>query len=484
MEMYSIGLEVRALRTVTSSKIKDPVRMAMLGRLSKEHFSSEVTRKAYRRLSKLVEVRGQILEWSDLLEDPNLGEDFRDALEEQDVDPAKGMKGFERIYEQLEAYRKRRTLMQMAKEIHKTLDADDNEEFDEDEYLNEVAEGLGKVKSTDVTNEKVWSFGGKNANALELAEKTINSPTETLYLTGFEEYDRRNGGIPTTGVMLLAGSTSGGKSVMAQNLSDNLAKLNGLHSLTITLEMTAEQHMNRHLSMISGVEFAKIKKKELSDREKKRLLEAATKYNKEMTKAGARVSFTSPERGMTMDDVLYMTIPYGADVCVLDYVGLLEGMDEDNQWRMLSGAVRQAKIHTQRTGKLFIILVQFDSDSNKIRYARGMKEHADVLWQWNYSDPEVRETRVLPVQIAKVRDGELFEMALEERFDIMRVGSAPEGTEVPKSKSKSLGLDDFKGKGKGKKKNPGREAAKKFLSSEEPQEHKKSKKKKRSYVVS
>lgn len=485
MEMNSISLEVRALRTVTSAHIKESVRMSMLGRLSREHFSSEITRKAYRRLAKLAEVRSEILEWHDLLDDPNLGEEVRDALDEYEVVAAKGLKGFQRIMTRLDSYRKRRALLTLVKDVHKQLESEDDEEFDEDAYLHSIAERLGAVKTTDVSVERVYSFGGDDDEVLNLAKRTIHNPAESLYKTGFKEYDDRNGGLPTSGVMLMAGSTSGGKSVIAQNLGDQLARLNSLHTLTVTLEMTEEQHMNRHLSMISGIEFGKIKKKQLTDDEKDTLLRAASKYHKSLKKAKAKVSFTSPDHGMTMDDVLYMTVPYGADVCILDYVGLLEGMDEDNQWRLLSAAVRQAKIHSKATGKLYIILVQFDSDQNKVRYSKGMKEHADVLWQWSYSDPEVRETHVLPIQIAKVRDGELFEMPLEERFHVMQVGDAPSDVKITR---KTMTLDDMDGKPKrGKKKNKGREAAKKFLSdssSNDADDSKKSKKKRRSYVLS
>lgn len=476
MEMRSMGLEVRALMTITNSKIESSKRMAMLGRVNKDHFSSDVTKKAFRRISKLAESRGELVEWIDILEDPNMGEDYRDALEEYEVEPAKTLKGFGKIFDKLDSYRKRRHLLEIAKELHKTLEADDDE-FEEDEYIQSIAENLASAKKSSVTEEKVWAFGGKKkGNALKLVKQALYSPKESLYKTGFKEYDDRNGGIPTSGVMLLAGSTSGGKSIISQNLADQLAQINALKVLTVTLEMSDEQHVNRQLAMITGTDFSKIKQKKLSDREKKKLLKAAKEYDARLRKAKGKVMFTSPSRGMTIDDVIYMTVPYDADICVLDYVGLLEGMDEDNQWRELSSAVRKAKIHSQATGKLYILLVQFDADSNKIRYSKGMKEHADVLWQWNYSDPEVREGKIIPVQIAKVRDGELFEMPLAERFHVMQVGDAEKGTEVPKSKATSL--DDMPRK----KKNKGRVAAKKFLTEDVPDEP--NKKKKRKYALS
>ncbi|AQT28488.1 putative replicative DNA helicase [Erwinia phage vB_EamM_Yoloswag] len=428
----------------------------MLGRLGVHHFSSEVTRKAYRRLNKLLEVKGELLDWEDLLEDPNLGEEFRDELRASEEKPAKSKQGFDRIFDGLEKYRKRRQIMMLGKQIAKDLDSDE-EEFDEDEYLQTVADQLNQASKGSNITEKVWTFGGKKGNAVKLAKQTIHNPQELMYKTGFKVYDTKNGGWPTTGVVLLAGSTSGGKSVMSMNLADNIAQLNSIHCLKVTLEMTAEQEMNRMLSMISGVPFWKIKQKKLSDREKKKLLAAAKEYDKKLRKSKGKNSFVSPERGMSIEDVLYMTVPYNVQVSFIDYVGLLEGIDNDNQWRELSTIVRKAKVHASRTGQLVVILCQLDDQSGRIRYSGGMREHADVVWAWNYSDPEIRETKIIPVQVMKARDGELFEMPLRDLFEYMQVKDADEGTEIPRAAASALEDDSGekkfkKGKGGFKKK--------------------------------
>lgn len=445
MELFSLALEIKALRTVTSSDIKKTVRISMLGRLKSDLFSSEVTRKAYKRLQKLLEARSVILDWDDLLEDPNLNADYRDELRAAEEAPAKGIKGFERILEPLMKYRKRRAIMQAGRAIAKDLEGSE-EDFDEDAYLLQLADKLNQAKGGSV-NERVYTFGGKNSNALALAKRVINSPSEVLYKTGYKAYDDRNAGLPTSGVMILGASTSGGKSVTSMNLAHRMAMINGVHCLKITLEMTEEQEMNRMLAMISGIEFWKIKQAKLTEKEKKKLFEAAKFYDKQLTDAGARNSFVSPDRGMTMQDVLYMAGAYNAEITVLDYVSLLEDIDDGDQWKNLGSVVRQAKVHSKNTGKLIIILVQTDSDTGKIRYAQAMKEHADVVWTWNYSDPEVRETGVLPVQIIKVRDGELFEMPLKEMFCKMQVLDSEEET---RDLSPEEGKSVYRSKGKKK----------------------------------
>lgn len=451
MEMFSLGLEVRAIRTITNPKIKEGYRTAMMGRLAAGHFSSEVTRKSFRRITKLVEARSEIIDWEDLLEDPNLTEEFRDSLREAEEKPAKTMKGFDKIFDSLEKYRQRRDIMNLGKQIAKDFSDADPEEFDEQTYMQELADKLGQAQRGTRKTEKVWSFGGKKSNAMKLAKQVITNPKEVMYKTGFKTYDNKNGGWPTTGVVLLAGSTSGGKSVISMNLADAMAKVNGIHCLKVTLEMTAEQEMKRMLSMISGIDFWKIKQGKLSKREQTQLLKAAKQYDKIMKKSKGRNSFTSPERGMSIDDVLCMSIPYGVHVTFIDYVGLLEGIDNDNQWRELSTIVRKAKVHANATGQLVVILCQLDDQTGRIRYSGGMREHADVVWAWNYSDPEIREGKVIPVQVMKARDGELFEMALEDAFETMTVRDAGADAEIPKT-SKAISTDDMEGKGDSKKK--------------------------------
>lgn len=457
METQSFSLEVRAIMTVTSTSIDPKRRISFLGRLKKEHFSNEVTRKAFRRLGKIVESRSEIMDWDDLIDDPNLSLEFREYLIEAEEKPARSTAGFDRIFTNLEKLRKRRCLIAIGSKIAKDLEgSEDEDDFDEDSYLRLTADALNQATGGASDTEKIYTFGGKKSNALALAKRTVNAPAEKLYKTGYNLYDTKNGGLPTSGVVLLAGSTSGGKSVLANNLGSNLACLNNIHVLKATLEMTAEQEMNRMLSMISGTPMWKIKQGKMNDREKKAVLKAAKAYDKQFKKGG-HYSFTSPERGMTIEDMLWMMTPYGAQVGIIDYVGLLEGVDDDNQWRKLSAIVRQCKVHAQRTGMLFIILVQLDDTSGKIRYSGGMREHADVVWKWNYSDPEVRETHVLPVEVIKARDGELFDMPLSEQFHVMRIldldegGAASAAKNMKESKEHEAG-DLKRGKGKFSKK--------------------------------
>lgn len=448
MDLSSFGLEVKAIRSITNAKMKSSLRMSMLGRLGIEHFANEVTRKAFRRVSKLASARGELLSWSDLLADPNLPEEYRDYLNDADAKPVSKLDRFAGVVEQLDKYRIRRHLADIARSIAETIEGDVSEDFDEDTCLREVANKLQGAYSK-TTEEVVYTFG-KSSNIKKMVKQVLHKPTERLYKTGYSEYDNKNGGFPTTGVVLLAGATSSGKSVLSMNLLRQMHELNAISVLKITLEMTAEQEMNRILSMLSGVPFAKIKQNQLTDKEKAKITKAAMKFDAECKARKSSFMYAAPSEGMSIDDVLYMGAAYNTKVLCLDYVGLLEGLDDDSQWRKMSEIVRKAKIFSARTGTLVVILCQLDEESGKIRYSKGMREHADVVWAWNYSDPELRETRHIPVEIIKVRDGQLFTMPLKEAFDTMRVdnpdGNVPEFAAKSRNKSFSKSADDSDGK--------------------------------------
>jgi replicative DNA helicase len=175
------------------------------------------------------------------------------------------------------------------------------------------------------------------------------------------------------------------------------------------------------LSSWSGVPLKKIKTNKMSMQERKRVKKAYRRFKKHGKKNNCQFVSMSPDRGMTAQDIFRMTKPFGFPVVAIDYVGLLEGVDVDNQWQVLNAIIREAKIYSREAKCLVIILAQLDDVSDKLRYAKGMKEHVDVMWKWNYSKPEQRDTRTLPIIVDKARDGELFGFPLEEQFHIMRV---------------------------------------------------------------
>ena len=415
MQLYSQDMELRCIVTLTNPKIPEQVRSTLLGKLGKEFFHYPPCSAAFNRIEVLARKRFEMLDLADLLEDPALEEDFRDILRDSDAKSCKNRKAMDRMVEGLDDYRKIRIVYEAANTALTKIEGD---ALDINSLLDNIAEKLTRARR-DINEEDQFVVVGKNNNADDLVHKVLNRVVDQLIKTGFTKYDTRNGGLPEEGVMIIAATTSGGKSAVLMNLLVNLYQLSKKRVCRISLEMGDEQEMQRLLSRLSGVAFWKIKQNKLDPKEKQRINKAYEKFKQFGEDNECVFTSISPTRGMRIDEALRMVKPYAFDVIGLDYVSLLEGVDDDNQWRVLSSIVREAKVFSRENKCLVIVLAQLDAESDKIRYSRGMKEHADIMWSWNYSKKEQREIKVLPINVDKARDGELFTFELGERFDIM-----------------------------------------------------------------
>lgn len=452
MQLYDQAMEERCIMTLTRADIPETVRSTLLGKLSKEFFHYPPCLAAFTRVDTLAKKRFIMVDFEELMSDPALDEDARDILRDSTEEPVRNKKKLRIMLDLLDSYRKIRIVYDLA---NKALDKIEGENVDIDKLLGEITNSLTNAQRN-VGEEDAFVHFGKNGNAKQLIHDTVYKVAEQLTKTGFTEFDERNGGLPEEGVMLIAATTSGGKSVMLLKLLVNLYLLSKKKVGRISLEMGDIQESRRLSSMLSGVPFWKIKQNKTSPKEKERMLKALNDFYEFGEKNDCCFSSLSPTRGMSIDDALRVLKPFGFDAVGIDYASLLDGVDEDNQWKVLSAIIRKCKIFSREAKCLVIVLCQLDTDSDKIRYSRGMKEHADVVWQWNYSKKEQRELKLLPIDVTKARDGELIGFNLGERFDVMNVENlAGDGSlnsyssdeddqedEIPKKKKKKKTSDD------------------------------------------
>lgn len=418
MQLYSRDAEIKCIITLTNPKVSEAKRLAFMGRLSKEFFHWPPCEAAFNRIDKIVRKKFNLVDFDDLMEDPALEEDFRDQLKEADTTPCKSKKAMDRLFGNLDAYRKVRALYRAIERANDVLSQDAIEDIDAE--LDMLSTEIARARR-DIGSEQQMMIIGKGHNADDVFERVMNKEREPLLATGFRDYDNVNGGIPEEGVFLLAATTSGGKSTVLLNLLNYFFYHLNKSVFRVSLEMGDDQELTRMLSSWSGVPMKKLKMNKMSMQERKRVKKAYKDFKKHGKKNNCQYVSMSPDRGMTAQDVFRMTKPFGFPVVAIDYVGLLEGVDVDNQWQVLNAIIREAKIYSREAKCLVVVLAQLDDTSDKLRYAKGMKEHVDVMWKWNYTKPEQRDLHTLPIIVDKARDGELFNFSLEEQFHIMRV---------------------------------------------------------------
>lgn len=416
-KLFSADLEVTAVRTMAVAKA-NPLTGMLFSTLDESFFHYEPALAAYRRIAAIARKRGEVLDFADLLDDPSLDEEFRDLLRESATKRVKSTNGVNKLLDRLGAYRKLRVAYEITSQALNDLS---QSRVDPDEILNGLADGLLRARAGKDRMDLMVRNVGHEANALDAMKTVLDSEMEYLYKTGFREYDDRNGGFPTEGVILLAGTTSGGKSVLLQNLLKQMYFLNKISVMNVSLEMQEHKLLNRHASMLTGIEVSKFIKKTATPEEKKAARIAWKKLHQFGEENECRYGYMCPTESVNMQQLLLTLKPQAYDVIGIDYAGLLDGMDADDQWRKLSAAIREAKIYSSANHCLIIVLAQLDGDTSKLRYSKGMLEHADGAWFWNYTKPEVRELRMLPIQQEKARDQELFPFELEEKFHVMQV---------------------------------------------------------------
>jgi len=482
MKLFNQRGEIQMLRTLGSDTIPENMRLAILGKLDKSMFHLDPARKALSRFQKIAQKKAQIMDWEDLLQDPGLSEEYRELFEETDVKPCKTKRSTKALVEQLDGYRKIRSLYDIGKKISEALEG---ESVDVESVFEEIGNDMNHANRNYSEDQTIYNFGLRG-NMQKVLNKVLYSPAERMYKTGYKDFDEHSGGLPTSGVMIIAATTSGGKSVTSTNLLANLNDLNSISTVRITLEMSIEQETNRLIAMVTGAPFWKIKQGKLSKREKKELERKMLEWDALKLKAGTQFGLVAPTKSMTIDEVLSMVRPFNYKVICLDYISLLDGVDDENQWRKLSEIAAICKRFSVATGTLVILLCQLDDTSSKLRYSKGIKEHCDVMWKWNYSEEEVRAEKILHIKVDKNRDGELMPFDLKEEFDRMRVsnmdGSStkrldPSDDDDNDSDGSLLNDDAKKVKGKGFKR------SKRIGSSKKALKDKSSKKRKKDFAL-
>lgn len=385
--------------------------------LDESFFYYEPCKAAYNRILTISKKRGRIISYNDLLEDPSLDEEFRDVLRENKPRPAKTADDAKELIDGLDKYRKTRSMFFMAKEVLEKLK---EPKVDVDVLLDDVTNAITKTRSKENVGDLVQSIG-KDANALGLIDEALSTEDDILVKTGFKEFDTKNGGLPAEGVLLLAATTSGGKSAMRMNLLRNIYKLNSLSCLTVSLEMNAKKETRRLMSSLTGIPYWKFVKQVLTADERKQTRREWKRFHKFGVENDCRYAVLCPTRGLTITSLLMLVKPYGYNVIAIDYISLLDGLSDDNQWRVLSEITRECKIFSAENKCLVVLLAQLDSEDDRVRYSKGITENVDNAWVWNYSKPEQRELKVLPIKQLKARDQELFSFDLKENFGFMQV---------------------------------------------------------------
>ncbi|QXV74211.1 putative DNA helicase DnaB-like protein [Rhizobium phage RHEph12] len=413
MSRTDIKLELKMLRTICDGSPK--TRGYILPLLKELHFASAATQALFRRVLRLHLTGDVIPTWHDLTYDPGVSTNTRKMMRSVTVKPMKTTARIDSTMSTLERLRQIRALYELGANLEKGLDED---AVDPMQILAQLQKDVGLVGSHAVQTRMTRI--GTNANVKEALNNIFTKNSKRRIPTGIEDFDVRNVGFVNDGVVLLAANTGGGKSALLDQIIHNMAN-QGANVAFAPLEMDAEENITRSIARVTGESMGNLidPDNKITKRRQKELRKAYLRYSKRMAARGGGIDIIEPGFAANIENMLSFVDPLGYDVVAIDYVGLMDGVNGDDQWRALSNAVAYAKRWASRPGKKTLVIFAAQiTEEGYLKNSKAMADHATNVWRWRV-DEDVRESGIVVVHQDKCRGGAVFDIPMKVDFEHM-----------------------------------------------------------------
>jgi len=237
--------------------------------------------------------------------------------------------------------------------------------------------------------------------------------------SGFEALDEKTAGFQKSDLILLAARPSMGKTAFALNICQNVAVQEKKSVAIFSLEMGADQLVQRMLSAQSLVSIGDIRTGQIEDDEWVKLARSSAQL------AEAKV-FIDDTPGITVAEIRSkcrrLKMNHGLDLIMIDYLQLMSGSGQENRQQEISTISRSLKSIAREMRCPVIALSQLSRASelradhrpilSDLRESGAIEQDADLvmfLYRDEYYNPETVEEKfkgIGEVIIAKQRNGE------------------------------------------------------------------------------
>lgn len=226
--------------------------------------------------------------------------------------------------------------------------------------LRDAVEGLLTASATDHR-----ATGVRRAREIvrAISERMANPVKIVKHRTGFPTLDDMlTGGFREKHLVVIAGSTGGGKTVLAMNIAVQAAQ-DETPVAVFSLEMDAEELMIRCILSESRVHGAKAEEMVAS-------LPIHVSDNPDMTSRGIWAQMK------------VLKARHSIGIFVIDYLQLLgdDSQNRESRERVVAGMSRRLKIAAKQLGVTVIALSQVNGDG-ELRESRAIEQDADVVLQ-------------------------------------------------------------------------------------------------------
>ena len=265
---------------------------------------------------------------------------------------------------------------------------------------------------------------------IEAASK--NSETVTGIPTGFIDLDYKTSGLQPSDLVLVAARPSMGKTAFVLNIVQNITMKKKISCMVFSLEMSAEQLVNRLLSMESNVDSQKLRTGNLNDNDWNSLIAGAVSV-------GSSTLAIDDTPGISINELRSkcrkMKLEKGLDIIIIDYLQLMSGSGKSNVSRQqeISDISRSLKALAREMKAPVIALSQLSRACetrldhrpmlSDLRESGAIEQDADVvmfLYRDDYYNKDTEHPNEAEVIIAKQRNGAIGTINLVWKPDITK----------------------------------------------------------------
>ena len=253
--------------------------------------------------------------------------------------------------------------------------------------------------------------------------------------TGFRDLDKKTAGLQKGDLIIVGARPAMGKTTFAQNLAYNIASINKKGVLFFSMEMAANEIIDRMISDVSGVDNWKMRTGNLTDEEFAKIGDALGEMD---------------EIPIYIDDTSSMTIvelrnkarramhDHDIGVVIVDYLQLIQGSDRyrGNRVQEVTEISRGLKILARELERPVVALAQLSRNVtgrddprpvlSDLRESGSIEQDADLVMflhrpdYYKQNDDNYEETHITELLVAKHRHGAVGKIELYFHPELLR----------------------------------------------------------------
>ncbi|MBQ7201855.1 replicative DNA helicase [Candidatus Saccharibacteria bacterium] len=326
----------------------------------------------------------------------------------------------------------RRRLIQAGSQIVNTAF---NEDADVNELLGTAEKELFEVSDKTIRSDYI-PMEDLLADALDRMEELRKNKGALRGLkTGFRDLDKLTAGFQKGDLIIVGARPAMGKTTFAQNLTYNIASMNGKGVLFFSMEMASNEIIDRMVSDVSGVNNWNIRTGNFTDEEYSKIAEAMDELSELPIYIDDTSSMTITELRNRARRAMY---DHNIGIIIIDYLQLIQGSDryKGNRVQEVTEISRGLKILARELDVPVVALAQLSRNVtgrdnprpllSDLRESGSIEQDADLVLflhrpdYYKQNDDNYEPTNVTELLIAKHRHGAVGKVELYFHPELLR----------------------------------------------------------------